>query len=264
MKLSLQLVDAFAAEPFTGNPAGVCVLDKELEPEMMQLVAREVNAAETAFLVQDGDVFNLRWFTPAIEVALCGHATLASAHVLWSEQHVPKDQAIRFQTRSGILSANQLGDGLIQLDFPADRLGPCDNIDDINSALGITGESIVKTQRDFLVELSSEHTVRRFQPDYNAIARLPCQGVIITAKADGDGFDFVSRYFAPSAGINEDPVTGSAHCTLGPYWKSRLGKSEFVAFQASPRGGIVGVRLQNDRVLLSGKAVKTIIGELRV
>ncbi len=254
--------DAFTDRPFSGNPAAVVVLEKAVDDRWMQNVALEMNLAETAFLVRrsDGD-FDLRWFTPAIEVDLCGHATLASAHVLWEEGYLePKVQA-RFHTRSGVLTADRR-DGAIILDFPAMPERETEPPEGLLRALGVSAGYVGKSAFDYLVEVESEAAVRAASPDFGALGGIKARGVIVTARASTPGFDFVSRFFAPAAGINEDPVTGSAHCTLGPFWAARLHKTSFVAYQASPRGGVVKVDVKGDRILLGGQAVTVLRGEL--
>jgi PhzF family phenazine biosynthesis protein len=255
-------VDAFASKPFSGNPAAVVVLEKPLDARWMQNVALEMNLAETAFLVrrQDG-AFDLRWFTPAVEVDLCGHATLASAHVLWEDGHLePKSQA-RFHTKSGILTADRRN-GSIVLDFPATPARETEPPDGLVGALGVSARFVGKNAFDYLVEVESEAAVRAASPDFGSLAGVKARGIIVTARASSPGFDFVSRFFAPAAGINEDPVNGSAHCTLGPFWAERHGKTSFVAYQASPRGGVVEVEVKGDRILLGGQAVTVLRGEL--
>jgi PhzF family phenazine biosynthesis protein len=254
-------VDAFTDQPYAGNPAGVCLLPWPAETLWMQRVAREMNLAETAFLVRQPDGFDLRWFTPSIEVDLCGHATLASAHMLWEEQQLPANQIARFHTRSGVLTATK-GPDLIWLDFPATPPQPAGEVPSLESGLGTSIRYLGRTTFDYLVELESEAALRALTPDFAALGRLPVRGIIVTARSDSASFDFVSRFFAPGAGIPEDPVTGSAHCGLGPYWGTRLGKKELIGYQASPRGGIVVVRLDGDRVHLGGHAVTVLRGEL--
>jgi PhzF family phenazine biosynthesis protein len=255
-------VDAFTDRPFSGNPAAVVVLDRPGEERWMQNVALEMNLSETAFLVRRKDGgFDLRWFTPAVEVDLCGHATLASAHVLWEEGHLEPDLQARFHTRSGILTADRR-DGRIVLDFPATPEREVEPPHGLIQALGIEAEYVGKNAFDYLVEVDSENTLRAAAPDFGALRAVPARGIIVTARASSPGFDFVSRFFAPAAGIIEDPVTGSAHTTLGPFWAPRLGKTSLVAYQASPRGGIVEVELSGNRVLLGGRAVTVLRGEL--
>jgi PhzF family phenazine biosynthesis protein len=255
-------VDAFADRPFAGNPAAVCVLSSPGDPEWMQQVAREMNLAETAFLVRRRDGFDLRWFTPAVEVDLCGHATLASAHVLWEEGHLNPAETARFHTKSGVLTASRQAN-LIWLDFPATPAQPAPTPIELELGLADSGIKYVGlTSFDYLVELESEAAVRSLVPDLNALAQLPVRGVIVTARSADGSHDFVSRFFAPAAGVPEDPVTGSAHCGLGPYWADRLGKNELVGYQASPRGGTVRVRVEGDRAHLGGQAITVLRGEL--
>jgi len=262
MSIPIYTVDAFTDELFAGNPAGVCLLDDPRQPDWMQNVAREMNLSETAFLSPSAsDGFELRWFTPAVEIDLCGHATLATAHVLWESGTLDRRSPARFHTRSGVLTAARRGEW-IELDFPAKREEPAPAPAGLAEALGVTPKYVGKNQFDYLVEVDGEVTVRRLTPNHAMLATLPVRGVIVTSRADSAGYDFVSRFFAPGSGVPEDPVTGSAHCALGPYWQSRLGKSEFVAYQASPRGGVVRVRVVGDRVKLGGKAVTVLRGEL--
>ncbi len=255
-------VDAFTDRPFGGNPAAVCVLAGPHDESWMQNVAREMNLSETAFLHREGDAFRLRWFTPAVEVDLCGHATLATAHVLWEEGFVGFDSVARFQTRSGVLTASRDGDW-IELDFPALRIEPpTTDVDSLSKALGTPVRLAARNAFDLLVEVESEEHVRTLRPDIGRLAALPVRGIIVTSRASTAGFDFVSRFFAPAVGVDEDPVCGSAHCCLGPFWSERLDKTELVGYQASPRGGVVRVRVRGDRVLLGGKAVTVLQGEL--
>jgi predicted PhzF superfamily epimerase YddE/YHI9 len=254
-------VDAFTDQPFAGNPAAVCLLPAPANPIWMQQVAREMNLADTAFLVRRDDGFDLRWFTPAVEVDLCGHATLASAHTLWEDGHLDPGTEARFHTRSGVVSASREGD-LIWLDFPATPDQPVPAPPDLALGPGVVVRHVGRTVFDYLVELESEAAVRSLSPDLAALARLGTRGVIVTARSEDPRYHFVSRFFAPAAGIPEDPVTGSAHCALAPFWAERLGKREMVGFQASARGGTVRVRLKGDRVLLGGHAVTVLRGEL--
>jgi PhzF family phenazine biosynthesis protein len=255
-------VDAFADRPFSGNPAAVVLLERPADEVWMRNVALEMNLAETAFLVRRGDGdFDLRWFTPAVEVDLCGHATLASAHVLWEDGHLPTGAQARFHTRSGLLTADRR-DGSILLDFPATTAQVVEPPSGLIEALGVRAAYVGKSAFDYLVEVDSEAAVRALTPDFGKLAALGGRGIIVTARASSPGFDFVSRFFAPGAGIDEDPVTGSAHTTLGPFWAPRLGKTSFVAYQASSRGGVVEVELAGDRVLLGGQAVTVLRGEL--
>src|SRR5512140_1666276 len=254
MGQSIVVVDAFAEQPFTGNPAAVCVLDQPADVRWMQLVAREMNLSETAFLFPEGDAFRLRWFTPTTEVDLCGHATLASAHVLWEDGVVPPDKSLCFMTRSGELRARQ-ADGWIELDFPSKPATAADAPQGLLEALGVQPVFIGRSAFDYLVEVASEGVVRSITPNFELLKRLSVRGIIVTARSSSASFDFVSRFFAPAAGVNEDPVTGSAHCTLAPFWQGRLGKSEMSAYQASARGGVLTVAVRDGRVLLRGHAV---------
>jgi PhzF family phenazine biosynthesis protein len=261
MRLPLFQVDAFTNQPFAGNPAAVCLLDEPGDPAWMQQVAREMNLAETAFLVKQADGYSLRWFTPAVEVDLCGHATLASAHVLWEQGYLsPGDQA-RFHTKSGLLTAEQQG-GWIELNFPAKPEEPAESIPGLAEALGITPIYVGMSQFDCLVEVESEAVVRGIQPGFARLSAIPVRGVIVTSRASTPGYDFVSRFFGPRVGVPEDPVTGSAHCVLSPFWSARLGRAELIGYQASPRGGMVLTRLDGERVRLGGQAVTVLRGEL--
>ncbi len=261
MGLSIIQVDAFTNRPFAGNPAAVCVLKTPKDAGWMQAVAREMNLSETAFLRQREDGYDLRWFTPTMEVDLCGHATLASAHVLWEEEHLPQDRAAHFQTRSGLLKAERVGDW-IELDFPAEPEAPASAPPELVEALHLPFAYVGKNRLDYLVVVEREEQVRELHPDFALLSDLGTRGVIVTAPSESEDFDFVSRYFAPGSGIPEDPVTGSTHCCLGPYWGKRLAKMELVGYQASARGGTVRVRNQGDRVVLGGQAVTVMRGEL--
>ena len=262
MPLTITQVDAFTREPFGGNPAAVCLLPHAAEAPWMQRVAREMNLSETAFLVRrDDGAFDLRWFTPKVEVDLCGHATLASAHVLWTDGQLATGATAVFHTRSGRLSA-VLRDGWIEMDFPAEPDGPVSPPAGLADALGAEPTYVGRNRLDYLVEVDAEATVRGLAPDARGLGALEARGVIVTARAETDGFDFVSRFFAPRAGVDEDPVTGSAHCCLGPYWRRRLGRDAFTAWQASERGGLVKVAVRGERVTLSGQAVTVLRGEL--
>jgi len=262
MSLSLFHVDAFTDCPFAGNPAAVCLLPSWKADSWLQAVAREMNLSETAFLVKQPDHFDLRWFTPKVEVDLCGHATLAAAHILWQQNLVTGDE-IRFSTRSGILKAVHHDDS-IELDFPLKPEEPAEAPPGLLEALGISAKYVGKNQFDYLLEVEAEATLRGIAPDFKRLATMPVRGIIVTSRSADARFDFVSRFFAPGAGIDEDPVTGSAHCCLGDFWRKRLGKAEFVAFQASPRGGVVKVRVTKDRAFLGGKAITVARGELLV
>ena len=255
-------VDAFTSRPFEGNPAAVCLLPRPADASWMQRVAREMNLSETVFLVRrDDGGFDLRWFTPAVEVDLCGHATLASAHVLWEGNHLAPETPAVFHTRSGRLSAVLRG-GWIEMDFPAEPDVAAPAPDGLPDALGTEPTYVGRNRFDYLVEVDAEATVRRLAPDFRHLGEIDARGIVVTAPAETDGFDFVSRFFAPRTGIDEDPVTGSAHCCLGPHWQRRLGRDTFTAWQASERGGLVRVAVRDDRVTLSGQAVTVLRGEL--
>lgn len=250
----LYLVDAFAHRPFGGNPAAVCLLPAPQPDDWMQNVAAEMNQAETAFLLQQADgSFSLRWFTPTVEVELCGHATLASAHVIWEVDLAPREEVLRFQTLSGILTARNANQK-IELDFPAEPCFPVAAPEGLAQALGAELVFTGRNRMDYLVELKDEATVRALQPDLAVLKQLPVRGIIVTAASSDSRYDFVSRFFGPAAGIDEDPVTGSAHCCLAPYWKEKSGKHLFTGFQASKRGGEVETEVKGARVLLRGAA----------
>ena len=261
MSLPITQVDAFTDRPFAGNPAAVCVLPAAADARWMLDVAREMNLSETAFLVRRPDGFDLRWFTPAVEIDLCGHATLASAHVLWSDGLLPPDAQARFHTRSGLLTADRRGEW-IELDFPATPAEPAAAPAGLTAAVGVTPRFVGRSRFDYLLEVDGEEVVRGCKPNFDALARVDARGVIVTSRASASSYDFVSRFFAPRAGVNEDPVTGSAHCALAPYWTAKLGRSELTGYQASARGGTVRVRLRDDRVILGGQAVTVLRGEL--
>jgi PhzF family phenazine biosynthesis protein len=259
--MKIYQVDAFTDKPFTGNPAGVCVLPGPKNDAWMQNVAAEMNLSETAFLMQEGDGFRLRWFTPTVEVELCGHATLASAHVLWEIGRLAGHEPARFHTLSGLLTAERRGEA-IELDFPATPDEPADAPAGLAEILGARVVNFRSSRFDHLVELESEAVVRGLRPDFTRLKSLPVRGIMVTSRATSPDFDFVSRFFGPAVGIDEDPVTGSAHCCLGPYWSKRLGKTDMRACQASRRGGVVGVTVIGDRVLLRGQAVTVMAAEL--
>jgi PhzF family phenazine biosynthesis protein len=261
MSLPLFIVDAFSDRPFAGNPAAVCLLDRPRDEGWMQALAGEMNLSETAFVLPQGDGFHLRWFTPQVEVALCGHATLASAHILYETGRLSAAQPARFQTRSGLLIVRP-GDTGLEMDFPAVRANACDPPADLAEVLGATPRFVGRNGMDYLVELETETVVRSLTPDLNRLATLPVRGVIVTAASTTSGIDFVSRFFAPRSGVLEDPVTGSAHCALGPYWSSKLGKVDLLGYQASARGGQVRVGVRGDRVLLGGQAITMVRGTL--
>lgn len=263
MGLTITQVDAFTEKPFAGNPAAVCLLPEPRDEAWMQDVAREMNLSETAFLHRrrHDEGFNLRWFTPTVEIALCGHATLASAHVLWETGQLKSDEQARFYTQSGLLTATRKGNW-IELDFPAKREEPAPAPAGLSRALGVEPVYVGRNAFDYLIEVESEDVLRSIQPDFTSLRSLGVRGVIVTSLSDSPAYDFVSRFFAPGSGIDEDPVTGSAHCCLGPFWATRLNKRELTAYQASARGGVVRVRTDGDRVHLGGQAVTVMRGEL--
>jgi PhzF family phenazine biosynthesis protein len=269
MSLPIVQIDAFTSAAFGGNPAAVCVLPAARDATWMQLVAREMNLSETAFLVRRpaaagaDDGFDLRWFTPGTEVDLCGHATLASAHALWEDGHLAPGVVATFHTKSGRLTAEQRGEW-IELNFPATPAEPAEAPPGLTEALGVTPLYVGKSRFDYLVEVESEAVVRGIRPDFGRLRELPVRGVIVTSRPTTPGCDFVSRFFAPAAGVDEDPVTGSAHCCLTPYWSRKLGKTEMVARQLSLRGGELRLRLDGDRVRLGGQAVTVMRGEILV
>jgi PhzF family phenazine biosynthesis protein len=254
-------VDAFTDRPFAGNPAAVFLLSGIGDEGWMQSVAREMNLSETAFLVRRSDGFDLRWFTPLCEVDLCGHATLASAHMLWEDGHLADGASARFHTRSGLLTAERR-DGSIWLDFPATPAVPAPSPPELEQGLRVPLRFVGRTPFDYFAEVDREETLRALTPDLTLLGRLPVRGTIVTARSSTPDRDFVSRFFAPAAGVPEDPVTGSAHCALAPFWAERLGRGDLTGYQASPRGGVVRVRLAGDRVLLGGTAVTVVRGEL--
>jgi PhzF family phenazine biosynthesis protein len=264
VSLTIWQVDAFADRPFAGNPAAVCILPAPRGERWMQDLAREMNLSETAFLQRRDDGYDLRWFTPAIEVDLCGHATVASAHVLWEEGFLRPEEEARFHSRSGRLSAAREGEW-IELDFPGERPRPIEPPRELLAALGaaarFTGEGRLGRLTDF-VELESEAALRGLKPDLALLRTLKARATIVTARSASPEFDYVCRFFAPAAGVDEDPVTGSAQCVLGPYWQERLGKDELRGYQASARGGVLRVRPRGDRVRIAGKAVTVLKGEL--
>jgi predicted PhzF superfamily epimerase YddE/YHI9 len=259
--LTIFHVDAFTNRKFAGNPAAVCLLNEPRDEKWMQDTARELNLSATAYLRKQDDGFNLRWFTTTVELTLCGHGTLASAHVLWEMGQLAKTDEARFSTQSGLLTARRLGDWL-ELDFPAMRAEGTHAPDGLERALGASARYVGRNALDYLVEVESENVLRGIQPDFAALKTLGVRGVIVTSLSDSTEYDFLSRFFAPGAGIDEDPVTGSAHCCLGPYWADHLKKNELTAYQASKRGGVVRLRVDGDRVHLGGQAVTVMRGEL--
>lgn len=254
-------VDAFTDRPFAGNPAGVCLIQSAHDDMWMLNVAREMNLSETAFVLKQEDGFGLRWFTPQTEVKLCGHATLATAHVLFELDIVKPGEEIRFHTLSDLLTATKRGQW-IELDFPARRLEAAGAPPELLSALGVKPQYVAANQGRYLIQVDSETTVRGLKPDFARLRSMPGRCVIVTSRSDLPEYDFVSRYFAPWIGIDEDPATGSAHCYLATFWSKQLGKNEFTARQLSARGGVLRVRLDGERVHLGGQAVTVLRGEL--
>ena len=264
MSQAFTQIDAFTAEPFKGNPAAVCVLERPQEESWMQKVAQEMNLSETVFLQENGPAhYQIRWFTPVAEVDLCGHATLASAFVLFQKH--PQMDEVKFDSRSGSLFARRRGDW-IELDFPTMVPEPKSISPQILQALGVKAieGSTGRTPFDDLIEVESEEVLRGMNPDFVALAKQKdSRGFIVTTRGSGD-YDFLSRYFAPALGINEDPVTGSIHCALAPYWADKLGKNEMLAYQLSARGGVLKLNLKDERTLIAGQAIQTLRGEILV
>jgi PhzF family phenazine biosynthesis protein len=254
-------VDAFTSRPFTGNPAAVCILSRKRAAEWMQNVAREMNLSETAFLLKLDDGYTLRWFTPAVEVELCGHATLASAHVLWETGILNKSQEARFFTKSGLLTAT-FKDEWIEMNFPAERETAATAPSGLEEALGTGFKYVGKNRFDYLVEVDNAEIVRKMTPDFSLLGRIEMRGLMVTSVSDSKECDFVSRFFAPRVGVNEDPVTGSSHCCLAPFWQARFEKDEMIGYQVSSRGGVVKVRPSGNRVYIGGQAVTVFRGEL--
>ena len=261
MSQSLIQVDAFTDRAFGGNPAAVLVLAGEADPAWMQAVASEMNLSETAFVTPEKDGFRLRWFTPRVEVDLCGHATLAAAHVLWESGVLPHAAPALFHTRSGLLTATRQG-SWIQLDFPAEFEEYCAAPLELTEALGVAMHYVGRNRFDYLIEVENEQVLRSLEPNFTILESIHARGFILTCLATGSEYDFLSRFFAPGLGVREDPVTGSAHCCLGPFWATRLAKDSMVGYQASQRGGVVRVTVQGDRVLLGGQAITVLRGEL--
>jgi PhzF family phenazine biosynthesis protein len=259
MSVKIVQVDAFTAKPFAGNPAAVCVMEGPADETWMRRVAMEMNLSETAFAWPEDGGYRLRWLTPAVEVDLCGHATLACAHVLWEEKYLPPDTPARFHTRSGLLTCRRTEDW-IEMDFPAKLAEPAEAPRQLSEALGTELLYTGRNQFDYLVEVEDESILLALQPNHHLLRQLPVRGVIVTAR--GNEFDFLSRFFAPGSGIDEDPVTGSAHTALAPFWGARLGKTAMTGYQASARGGVVKVQVNGDRVILAGQAVTVLRGEL--
>lgn len=266
MSLPLLQIDAFTSEAFRGNPAAVCLLDVPRSDVWMQNVAAEMNLSETAFVEPRADGFNLRWFTPVAEVSLCGHATLASAHALWETGRLALTDTARFHTRSGLLTATHDGQW-IELNFPVSVPEPVAPPPGLLDGLGLAASAVRYVGRggtDYLIEVEAEAAVRDLHPDFARLVSVDCRGVTVTSASVDGACDFVSRFFAPRVGINEDPVTGSAHCRLVPYWSARLGRIEMLAHQVSARGGVLLVKLDGDRVKMAGQAVTVLRGELLV
>ncbi len=260
MKLKIYQVDAFASELFKGNPAAVVPLQKWLSDEMMQIIAAENNLSETAFFIPENKSFHIRWFTPVSEVNLCGHATLATAHVLFNELNF-QEEILSFNSKSGILTVRKIGD-LLQLNFPADTVAPEDSNPVFTEAFGFQPTTTLKGRTDYLLLFDSEEIIRNMKPNFHILKQTDARGIMITAR--GNEVDFVSRFFAPNEGIDEDPVTGSAHTTLVPFWSDRLNKTEMTALQLSERGGQLWCSLKADRVLIAGKAVTYLRGEIEI
>jgi len=260
MTLRLYQIDAFTPELFRGNPAGVCPLETWLSDDLMQKIAMENNLAETAFYVRTGDRYRIRWFTPAVEVDLCGHATLAAAYVIFNFDHY-SGEAIELDSRSGPLRVRREGD-LLTLDFPADPYRPVDPPAGLAAALGAPPREVYRGKTDYLAVYGSQAEIEAMKPDFGTLARIEARGVIVTAP--GSEADFVSRFFAPQVGIDEDPVTGSAHTTLTPYWAGRLGKTEMNAVQLSKRRGWLRIRLNGDRVEIAGRARAYLEGRIQI
>ncbi len=262
MKQTITQVDAFTNKPFTGNPAAVCVLTSPKDDTWMQNLAQEMNLSETAFLIKQEDGYNLRWFTPATEVPLCGHATLASSHVLWSENHLSPKEAAHFHTKSGLLIAKKQEDW-IELNFPANPSEAISTPVELREALGVPVKEVMKNSLGYLVEVESEELVRNIEPNFTQLVKQFPEVIVTSVAEKLSEYDFISRFFAPGLGINEDPVTGAAHCCLAPYWRNKLNKDEFLAYQASSRGGVVKVKYPGeDRVFLSGQSVTVLRGEI--
>ncbi len=266
MGIKIYHVDTFADSPFTGNPAAVCLMEEPKDETWMQQVAFEQKLSETAFVYRQEKDFLLRWFTPVMEVDLCGHATLATAHILWQQGILPTSEKAQFITKSGLLTAKRDGD-LIELDFPILETIPVTLSEEFTHALGLANmvpKYVGKYGAKHLIEVDSDETIKALKPDFQALSRLPGRGVCVTALSTSTEYDIISRYFAPWAGVNEDPVTGTAHCCLGPFWGRRLGKNRLKGYQASERGGIVYMNLQGNRIGIAGHAITTMSGECLV
>lgn len=260
--MNIYIVDAFTDVPFSGNPAAVCLLDHHQPDAWMQKVAREMNLSETAFIIKNEQGYNLRWFTPQSEVELCGHATLATAHVLWSEGFVSTKQ-IHFDTKSGVLTVDR-DDTQLHMNFPLEIAEQCIAPMELSESLGVPIQNIAKNRFDYLVEVEGEAVVRDLAPDFTLIKKIPARGIIVTSRTENTTYDFVSRCFYPALGVDEDPVTGSAHCALGPYWANRLNKQHLKALQLSQRQGYLELKVEESRIIISGQAVTTVKGKLIV
>jgi PhzF family phenazine biosynthesis protein len=258
--MKMYIVDAFTDMMYRGNPAAVCLLDTVMSDEWMQKVANEMNLSETAFILRTENDYNLRWFTPIAEVDLCGHATLASAHILWEEKIYLND-LIRFQTKSGEITAVKMNNW-IQMNFPLESASECTQPTELAEGLGVRFLFVGRNRLEYIVEVESEDILKNLEPRFNVLQKLDARGVIVTSKSVNKNYDFASRCFYPALGVNEDPVTGSAHCCLGPYWGSKLNKSELNAIQLSRRQGVLALVLSETRIIISGKAVTTLRGEL--
>ncbi|MFS0762159.1 PhzF family phenazine biosynthesis protein [Peribacillus phoenicis] len=261
--MELTIINTFTDQPFKGNPAAVCLLTGESGSEWMQRIAKEINMPVTAFIHLHKGEWQLRWFTPSVEIPICGHGTLASSFFLWGKGYVPRDKPIAYQTKSGILTAKFV-DGMVQLEFPSLIEQETAAPELLIKALGVVPVYVGQNKWDYLVEVQSEEIVRNLKPDFNSIARMQIRGVIVTSLSDSGEYDFVSRFFSPAQGLDEDYVTGSAHCCLGPYWKNKLDKSITIAYQASERGGLLKVEVSEDTVKLSGHAVTIYEGNLTI
>lgn len=262
--MKIYQVDSFAHQPFTGNPAAVCILESVHDDDWMQGVALDMNLSETAFLLKEEEGWNLRWFTPGAEVDLCGHATLASAHILFAYGYEPQDATIRFHTRSGELQVSKEENWLC-MNFPSEPASEAPAPAGLLEALGCEAVFVGKNRMDYLVEVKNEEELLKLNPDYRSIRSVPVRGIIVTCRADeSKDYDFASRFFAPAVDVDEDPVTGSAHCCLAPYWSGKLGQKTLQGYQASARGGYVRTTVSGDRVLLEGQALTVLEGKLLV
>lgn len=253
-------VDAFTDQPFSGNPAAVCLMKEKRNAEWMQQVAAEMNLSETAFLLPENDGYRLRWFTPTSEVDLCGHATLASAHILFESGRCEQNEVV-FYTKSETLTAFYTGEGIC-LNFPGKPQQPSSLPSGVKEALGVEPLYIGRNEFDFMIEVESAQQVENLVPDFSTLRKIKARGFIVTSRSDSKPYDFVSRFFATGVGVDEDPVTGSAHCCLAPFWAEKLGKTNLLAYQASKRGGEMELQVMDERVHLTGKAVTILKGEL--